>query len=584
MASYSDEFPFGIMDVVELLQIRVRRRSPQGVYTDCPLCNDRRGKLHVHTGKNAWHCNYCQEGGGMLSLYAKVYNISTSDAFREICDALEIKDSDGNARQIRAEGSSGDPWRRTPSGADESIVPQAELADRQTLHQTYSVMLDMLSLRPAHRAHLQSEKRGLTEGQIDAFRFKSTPPPFICHSLTEKLLRKGCTVEGVPGFYKDKNGKWTARFSTYTAGILLPVMGFDGLIQGLHIFLDKPMKNKDDPPEATGAKYIWLSSAGKYMGTGSGSPVLLVGNPSARTVYVTEGILKAYIAHTVMNRTFIASAGSNSLSQMAPLFKLLSNNGTERIIEAQDMDKFSNENVAKSASKIYLLARQNGMEYCRLTWNPNYKGIDDWQLALRRRDRRMQEEKMMNFKEKYLRGLCSFDAIFDCIRQWHESVDDGTGLIRYLGLTDSEYSTFCSKGDAVLEKMLELQRKQQRFRIYQLCFDESTPTIPFAFQGIDGLREAGYEQPPAVLYRQIWDSAVFSPIAWHEEQVLRQICDCYGIQMPEAYMGRPIAPSDVIELYDGECRRYYYVDTNGFVVVRFSPLLAKGFDDGREEQ
>ena len=50
MASYSGDFPFGIMDVVELLQIRVRRRSPNGVYVDCPFCHDRRGKMHIHVG------------------------------------------------------------------------------------------------------------------------------------------------------------------------------------------------------------------------------------------------------------------------------------------------------------------------------------------------------------------------------------------------------------------------------------------------------------------------------------------------------------------------------------------------------
>ena len=44
----------------------------------------------------------------------------------------------------------------------------------------------------------------------------------------------------------------------------------------------------------------------------------------------------------------------------------------------------SNEMVGKGASKIYALASKHGMRCRRLTWNPNYKGIDDWQLALRR--------------------------------------------------------------------------------------------------------------------------------------------------------------------------------------------------------
>ena len=60
--------------------------------------------------------------------------------------------------------------------------------------------------------------------------------------------------------------------------------------------------------------------------------------------------------------------------------------------------------------------------------------------------------------------------------------------------------------------------------------------------------------------------------------MLRYIGKHYSDRMPEDYMGRPLAPSDVVELYDSETRRYYYVDTQGFISVRFSPYLAKQTD------
>jgi hypothetical protein len=53
--------------------------------------------------------------------------------------------------------------------------------------------------------------------------------------------------------------------------------------------LDHPLKDKDDPPEKTGVKYLTLSSTGKRMGTTSGSPIHFVGDPCSRVVYVTEG-------------------------------------------------------------------------------------------------------------------------------------------------------------------------------------------------------------------------------------------------------------------------------------------------------
>lgn len=578
MASYSYDFPFGIMDVVELLHLKIRRRLPDSVYVDCPFCGDRRGKMNVNKVKDTWRCNYCGEYGGMLNLYSRIYGVSSSDAYREICDTLHIDgyESGQNASNRSIAGGSD----RSPSSAlkKQEGLPQSERASRQQIHQTYSLLLDMLTLLPVHKAHLLLEKRGLTEEQIQKYRFKSTPPQFLCKSLTENLMIRGSTVQGVPGFYQDKSGKWTVNFTRRLSGILLPVVGFDGLIQGMQILLDAPLKGKDDPPDKQGSKYLWLASTSKNMGVTSGSPVLFLGNPCAKTVYVTEGILKGYIAHTVMNRTFASTAGANNLKNLEDLFKFLAQNGTVQIIEAQDMDKYSNPMTEKGASTICLMAQKYGMECRRLTWNPNYKGIDDWQLALRRRDRQLREERQMTFKEKYLLGLCRFDQIYDCIEDWHKKKEERTGLARYLGLTEIEYGTLCSKSEEVFKNLLDAQRRGQRFRIYQLNFGPEQKTVPFAFQGIDGLKKAGFDQPPAALYKLIWDHELTCPTSWQEEKMLRYIGRHYSDRMPEDYMGRPLAPSDVVELYDHETRRYYYVDTQGFVSVQFSPFLAKPLD------
>ena len=69
------DFPFGIMDVVDRLHLNIRRPSPRGFYVDCPICNDKRGKMHVNVQNDTWRCNYCNESGGMLSLYARLHNI-----------------------------------------------------------------------------------------------------------------------------------------------------------------------------------------------------------------------------------------------------------------------------------------------------------------------------------------------------------------------------------------------------------------------------------------------------------------------------------------------------------------------------
>ena len=538
MGSFSQDFPFGILDVVELLHLHIRRRQADSAYTDCPFCGDRRGKMNVNFVKNVWRCNYCGEHGGMLNLYARVNNTTNSEAYREICDALQAGDTSwGYGGAENADAYAGGPAREPHAGRQPDMgITQAERASPQEIHQTYSLMLGMLSLNSAHRAHLRSEKRGLADEQIDSLGFKSTPPYFLCRSLTERLIKQGCRVEGVPGFYLHEGGYWTAKFGSRTAGILIPAIGIDGLIHGMQILLDVPFKDRDDPPEKAGTKYIWLSSSAKNMGVTSGSPVHFIGNPFARTIYVTEGILKADIAHVLLNRSFVAVAGANNVAQLGPLFALLAQNGTELIIEAHDMDKYSNEMIAKGSSKIYLLARQHGMECRRLTWNPNYKGIDDWQLALRR-EKQQKEGEDQNLQK---------DRAF-----------------------------FRQEGEGIPEEKTGLSSRGCRFRIYQLLFDEGRETIPFAFKGIQDLHKAGYEQPPASDYRLVCDSELACPEEWKDMEILEQISAHYGNHVPEGYKGRPLASSDVVELDDETGRRYFYIDGRTFEPVRFSPFLAK---------
>lgn len=388
MGSYPDEFPFGIMEVVELLHLRIRRQQANSVYVDCPFCGDRRGRMNVNFVKNVWRCNHCDEHGGMLALYAKLNHTTTSDAYWEIAEALcdniqEEHARSGNEAQ-RQTASAGSPPSGTRAAAaghsssERKIVPQSDKASPAEIHQTLSLLLAQLTLRPAHREHLRSPKRGLSDEQIESLGFKSTPPPFLCRSITDRLIKQGCRVQGVPGFYRDDSGHWTMAFYKKTSGILIPAVGFDGRLQGFQIMLDVPLKHKDDPPEKPGAKYIWFSSSSKTDGTGSGSPVHLIGDPSARVVYVIEGLLKADISHCLTGRTFAAIAGANNTSPLDPLFALLAQNGTEEIIEAHDMDKYNNQMTMAGASKIYLTARKYGMNCRRLTWNPNYKGFDDW--------------------------------------------------------------------------------------------------------------------------------------------------------------------------------------------------------------
>ena len=562
----ASDFPFTIMDVAALLRLNIRRRGAGYIYADCPLCGSRRGKLCINLTKNVWSSNCCGESGGMLSLYARVYRISNSEAYREICDELQT-------------GNFAPEYAVSENPFVEESTPQSERAPAQILHQTYSMLLSMLSLSPGHRKHLK-EVRGLTDEQIDAFGFKSTPPPYLCRSLTDRLIKQGCTVQGVPGFYLNDKGSWAVKFYQRTSGILIPYRGVDGMLQGFQIRLDRPIRGENDPPDKVGAKYLPLTSAKKLMGTSSGNLLHFVGDPCARVVYVTEGGLKAYIAHALMGRTFAATVGANNTGGLDELFSFLSHNGTEEIIEAEDMDKYSNEGVGKGASKVYQLATAHGLKCRRLTWNPNYKGIDDWQLALRRKEHEHKEMKQMNFKERYLSGLCGLDDIEKYIERWHTQPEDGMSLTDYLGLTEREYNVFLQTDQtASFRELLDSQRRSQGFRVYQLTLS-GVESKPFAFRGFKEMQAAGYQQPPAAEYARVYDGEIICPKEQPDEAVLERIFMLCNDTFPEGYAGRSLSTSDVVELYDSTGRRYFYCDTSGFAPVNFSPMLAKKLGDG----
>ena len=148
-------------------------------------------------------------------------------------------------------------------------------------------------------------------------------------------------------------------------------------------------------------------------------------------------------------------------------------------------------------------------------------------------------------------------------------------LTEYLGLTKEEYQIFLAQGNRALKDILDSQRVFRRFCIYQLCLSE-TQTVPFAFKRLDALHKAGYEQPPAAAYQTVWSAEVCCPKGQNDMEVLGRLFLDFNEHLPEDYRGRPLAPSDVVELDCQGKRTYFYVnDCRDFAPVRFSPFLCK---------
>lgn len=251
---------------------------------------------------------------------------------------------------------------------------------------TIGCAVSMLHLTDKHTNDLI--KRGLTIEQIKEFGFKSTPV-FGYLQLTKSLVEKGCVVEGVPGFYKNKKGEWMVNFKSRCSGILIPYKSISGFIQGFQICLDKPFV--DEKGKKT--KYIWFSSVDEEMGVSSGSPTHFVGNPcDENAVFVTEGALKAYIAFALSGRTFIAVAGTGCIDSLKEPFEIMKQNGITKVYECLDMDKTINKNVAKAAVKLSNMIKSFGFKTKGTVWkwNPNdpkkNKGIDDMLLSKKKEE------------------------------------------------------------------------------------------------------------------------------------------------------------------------------------------------------
>ncbi|MCL2772515.1 MAG: toprim domain-containing protein [Oscillospiraceae bacterium] len=135
----------------------------------------------------------------------------------------------------------------------------------------------------------------------------------------------------------------------------------DGLTAGIQIRLDTPFN---------GCKYFWFSSTNENIGTSCGSPVGFIGNRWDKTVYVTEGYLKAIISYCLSGLTFAAVAGANNYHNLIGLFETLRQNGVEEIVEAYDMDKLTNIHVEKGCRRLVELAVEYSFTVRRIKWDP----------------------------------------------------------------------------------------------------------------------------------------------------------------------------------------------------------------------
>ncbi len=364
-------FPFTIVDVINCLGLSIRKINGDYMWIDCPECffnpktgHSGDGKCEVRIQQGIFSCARCGNfHGGMLDLYCYYRHCDKSTANKEMRAYVSAPQYIQRKEQVQ----------KIVEAADRSVFENAGLADRKDIDATYRSFLSLCSLSERHKSDLL--RRGLNEKSIAHFGFKSTPDTYEGkEGIVSALIQKGCRLQGVPGFFVDKYGHWNINLHSKNKGFLIPMCNLQNQCLGMQIRLDVP-----DPKKG---KYTWLSSNGMNQGVKRTSvPHITNTHNLSDSIYVTEGGLKADIAHILSNRTFMAIAGVTQFKVLPVIFAQFKKNGVKRIIDSFDADCKYNENVEKARQKLKSYALQSGLEYFRMEWDERYKGIDDYLLA-----------------------------------------------------------------------------------------------------------------------------------------------------------------------------------------------------------
>lgn len=407
------DFRFDIGDVSDLLGIRRvgnGRGSSFGV--ECPFCGDKRGKMNFCISrdgevKNTYHCYNCGSGGNMLGLYAELCGIQGDKhgtryhyAKKEIESRLYGGDTADYAVELQ---------RKKKKEREKSLKERMQLADITVINHTYRMMLDLVPLKKEHADDLK--RRGLSDEQIENFLFRSTPKD--TQALCRRLMKNGCILKGVPGFFVNKYGKWDLNIYKGNYGYLCPVFTADHMICGFQIRVDKPSR---------GRKYVWLTSANKENGVSIPACASFLGDRKATDVVLVEGVLKAIVYYALTDGKYAVVGIPGTSNYNAALKVLETLSCVKTVHEAYDMDKLLKpvcrhdckpeqceecriqdgaECPVKKEKQAAIMRDQQKCKKriqdagyacfsftwdkgCDGYWNENYKGIDDYVLHLRK--------------------------------------------------------------------------------------------------------------------------------------------------------------------------------------------------------
>lgn len=181
----------------------------------------------------------------------------------------------------------------------------------------------------------------------------------------------------IPGFYKENNKILCAENKN---SYLIPIINEYGFISGYQI---RHLNGK--------VRYTFFSSGDKEGGCPfSGCEnIHHVGfeitedKKAPKTINLTEGCLKADIAHYLSGKPYIAIMGITNQGQLKKELEVLKAKGTKTINLCFDMDYKTKKGVKMALENIKKIIKKCKLDYRIIDWDDKYKGIDDYLLSLK---------------------------------------------------------------------------------------------------------------------------------------------------------------------------------------------------------
>lgn len=374
------------LEVMDLLGIRIDSRKTEAMIV-CPFCNSKR--FGFNTVKGIGQCWSCQQAADSARYYATVMGMSLNEARKDIEARLGIENKFGKVVRTL-------PPRVVYNTKKEEVTR----IDDKELDRTYRAFLSELTLSEKNRAMLQS--RGFSDNEIEALMYKTFPNrsnvDFL--AICERLLKAGCKLEGVPGFYKQKDGRYT--FIQLTQGIIMPQKNHRDQICGLQIRKDDDLRCYIEETGDLEKKCAWFTSKNRDGGCPATARIHYACDWTYDThkgiwkplfpdggFVLTEGIMKADLTHFLQpNLPVISVPGVNALNYLEQELRKLKEYGVTTILSCYDMDYKTNPNVQTALEKTKNMIEEIGLRYKRLDWETEItingkptsvlKGIDDY--------------------------------------------------------------------------------------------------------------------------------------------------------------------------------------------------------------